>query len=230
MYRELNQRGPEAEQLASVRAAVQEMIDQNTRGPIPWHLLGADASALPPNVDVYLDPARQPTYSRQTTQIRDGDMMATHDTLLDRIVFGWGDAHGPVIPEDMWMLHRLHEVSRRRSGECGVDVIAASAQKRTRDDGRWTRKPMMTAEKAAQALVQLAKRLYPDEALAQACFKEVPQTAEIHGIDEDLRMRKPDFSALVVYRDGMKAFLEESRTIAEIQAAIGKQHIWRAAH
>jgi hypothetical protein len=39
MYRELNQRGPEAEQLASVRAAVEEMIDQNTPGPIAWHLL-----------------------------------------------------------------------------------------------------------------------------------------------------------------------------------------------
>ena len=106
-------------------------------------------------------------------------MMATHDTLLDRIVFG-----APVFAEDMWMLHQLHEVSRRRSGECGVDVIVASAQRRAKEEGRWARKPMMTAEKAAQALVQLAKQLYPDEALAQACFKEVPQTAEIYGIDE----------------------------------------------
>ena len=58
----------------------------------------------------------------------------------------------------------------------------------------------------------------------------MPQTAEIHGIDEDLRMRKPDFSELVVYRGGMAAFLEESRTIAEIQVAIGKQNIWSGAH
>ena len=96
MYRELNQRGPEAEQLASVRAAVEEMIDQNTPGPIAAYLLGAEASELGPNVEVYIDTTRQPTYSRMTTQVRDGDMMATHDTLLDRIVFG-----APVFAEDM---------------------------------------------------------------------------------------------------------------------------------
>ena len=38
MYRELNHRGPEADQLASVRA-VQEMTDQNTPGPMSQHLL-----------------------------------------------------------------------------------------------------------------------------------------------------------------------------------------------
>ena len=43
-------------------------------------------------------------------------------------------------------------------------------------------------------------------------------------------MRKPDFSALAKYRDAMAAFLEESRTIAEIQTATQKQVIWRRAH
>ena len=61
MYRELNQRGPETEQLASVRAAVEEMIAQNTPGPISWHLLGAQASELGDGVELYIDTARQPT-------------------------------------------------------------------------------------------------------------------------------------------------------------------------
>ena len=224
MYRELNHRGPEADQLASVRASVQEMIDQNTPGPIAWYLLGADASNLGDGVTVHIDTARQPTYSRQTTQIRDGDMRATHDTLLDRIVFG-----EVVFAEDMWHLHRIHEVSRRRSGECGVDVIVASAQRKTHGDGWKGHEPMMTAEKAAQALVQLAREMFPDEALAKATFTEVAQTAEIHGIDEDLRMRQPDFSALIVYREGMAAFLRKDRTIEEIQTALTK-NIWRGAH
>ena len=84
--------------------------------------------------------------------------------------------------EDMWQLHRLHEVSRRRSGECGLDVIVASAQKR---QGHYKkRQPMLTAEEAAQALVKLAREVDPEGALAtHAKLEEVPQTAEIAGVD-----------------------------------------------
>ena len=66
--------------------------------------------------------------------------------------------------EDMWQLRHLHEVSRRRCGECGLDVIVASAQKRQGINHR--RQPMMTAERAAQALLTLAREIDPEGALA----------------------------------------------------------------
>ena len=86
--------------------------------------------------------------------------------------------------EDMWQMHRIHEVSRRRNGECGLDVIVASAARR--QGANHTREPILTAEEAAQKLVQLALELDPDGALAKhAIFEEVPQTAEIAGVDEE---------------------------------------------
>ena len=72
--------------------------------------------------EVHIDRDRQPTISVQTTYVRDGGL--TVDTMLDRVVFG-----EPILAEDTWQLGQLHEVSRRRSGECGVDVIVASAQR-----------------------------------------------------------------------------------------------------
>ena len=147
----------------------------------------------------------------------------TADTLLDRVIFG-----APVMAEDMWQLHHLHEVSRRRSGECGLDVIVASAQKRQGINHR--RQPMMTAEKAA--LLTLAREIDPEGALAtHAKFEEVPQTAEIAGVGEDLRLRAPDLTSLQKFKDGMRAFLSKRpRTVQEIQKAMEKQHIWRGGH
>ncbi len=111
----------------------------------------------------------------QEAYVRDG--RRTVDTILDRVVFG-----EPVLAEDMRNLHRLHESSRRRNNECGLDVIVASAtQRQGHTHGR---QPMMTAEQAAQKLVQLALELDPHGALAtHAVFEDVPQTAEIVGID-----------------------------------------------
>ena len=73
-----------------------------------------------PDVELHVDTARRPTFDVQSQYVRDGQRTA--DTLLDRVVFG-----EPVLAEDMWNLHRIHEVSRRRNGECGLDVIVASA-------------------------------------------------------------------------------------------------------
>ena len=53
--------------------------------------------------------------------------------------------------EDMWQLHRQHEVSRRRNGECGLDVIVASAQQRQGLNHK--RQPMMRAEKVVSGNV-----------------------------------------------------------------------------
>ena len=84
-------------------------------------------------------------------------------------------------------MSRLHEVSRRRSGECGLDVIVCAAmQRRHTKDGYKQRVPMMCADEAAQILVRLAQEIDPESAWAQATFQEVPQTQEILGIDEDL--------------------------------------------
>ena len=146
------------------------------------------------------------------------------DTLLDRVVFG-----EPVMAEDMWQLHRLHEVSRRRHGECGLDVIVASAQQRQGQHKK--RQPMMTAERAAQTLVELARELDPDGELAtHAVFEDFPQTAEIVGVNEDLRLRAPNTSSLDKFKAGMQAFLAKPRSVQEIQKAAEKQHIWRRGH
>ena len=77
---------------------------------------------------------------------------------------------------------------------------------------------MLTAEQAAQALVQLARELDPDGALAtHAVFEDVPQTAEIVGIDEDLRLRAPDAGCLQQFKAGMQAFLAKPRSVQEVQ-------------
>ncbi len=87
---------------------------------------------------------------------------------------------------------------------------------------------MMTAEQAAQKLVQLARELGPDGALAtHAVFEDVPQTAEIVGIDEDLRLRAPNAACLQQFKPGMQAFLAKPRSVQEVQKAAEKQHIWR---
>ena len=66
---------------------------------------------------------------------------------------------------------------------------------------------MLTAEQAAQTLVQLALELDPDGTLAtHAIFEDVPQTAEIAGIDEDLRLRAPDAACLQQFKAWMEAF------------------------
>ena len=163
---------------------------------------------MPPSdfgaVDMYIDTARRPTFDVQTTHVRDG--RPTADTLLDRVVFG-----EPILAEDMWQMHRIHEVSRRRNGECGLDVIVASATRR--QGANHTREPMEAAQK-------LALELDPDGALAtHAIFEEVPQTAEIAGADEELRLRALDLTCLQPFEAGMRAFLKTARSVQDIQKA-----------
>ena len=86
---------------------------------------------------------------------------------------------------------------------------------------------MMCADDAAQTLVRLAQQIDPESAWAQATFQEVPQTQEILGIDEDLRMRAPDLSALKQFKDGMRQFLAKARTVQETLKATEKQHVFR---
>ena len=86
----------------------------------------------------------------------------------------------------------------------------------------------MTAQQAAQVLVQLAMQHDPDGALAaHALFDEVCQTAEIVGIDEDLPLRAPNAACFEPFKAGMQAFLAKPRSVAEVQKAAEKGHIWR---
>ncbi len=214
LSRELRARGSEAEQRRQVKEAVEAYLQG----------LGGEAAELDfyegdENVIVRYDSTREITYSMQTQGIRDGELTA--DTILDRVVFG-----EPIMAEDMWQLGQLHEVSRRRSGECGLDVIVASATQWT-GHGRNTRKPMLTVEQAAETLVRLARETEPDGDIAKASFKEVPQTAEIVGIDSDLRTRSPDVSSLLPFKAGMTAFLSKPRSLDEVRVAVDKQNIWR---
>ena len=86
---------------------------------------------------------------------------------------------------------------------------------------------MLTAEQAAETLVRLARETEPGGDLAQASFKEVPQTAEIVGIDSDLRTRNPDVSGLLPFKVGMQAFLNKPRSLDEVRTAVDKGKVWR---
>ena len=65
----------------------------------------------------------------------------TVDTVLDRVVFG-----ELVTPFDLYQRNRLNETSRRRNGECGLDVIVGGKQ--------------LIADMAAETLVKLAKKYF----------------------------------------------------------------------
>ena len=92
------------------------------------------------DVEMFVDTTRRPTFDKQEVGVRDGKF--TINTILDRVVFG-----EPIFADDLWQKHRLHESSRRRNGECGLDVIVASAMQR-HGHGR---RQMLTAQKAAGA-------------------------------------------------------------------------------
>ena len=70
-----------------------------------------------PGVEIVVDPERALTYSLLKT----GRGGKTVDTVLDRVVFG-----KPVTPFDLYQRNNLHETSKRRSGECGLDVIVCN--------------------------------------------------------------------------------------------------------
>ena len=209
---ELQARGSEDEQKRVVTTAVERYLQDSVAG---WN--GAlDVYMGDDDIEVLYDDSRSIEYSVQTSGIRDGGL--TVDTILDRVVFGT-----PIFPEDMWQLAQLHESSRRRSGECGIDVIVASANKRYNN----TRKPMLTAKSAAEALIELAIELDPDGALAKTAFTEVVSTEEVAGIDNALKDYKPDKSKLTPFVDGMRAFLNKPCTIDGLMLAIERRHIWR---
>ena len=88
-------------------------------------------------VHVEVDDQKEIMYSAMRTGLSDGQR--TVDVVLDRIVFG-----APVTSYDLWRKMHLHETSRQHSEHCGIDVIVAGSG--------------LSAEQAAQTLVQLAKK------------------------------------------------------------------------
>ena len=192
----------------NVRGAPQEAMSQLTRFYEQWLNSGAAEQTLVPSSEfkgakLIVDTSRGPRFDLQHAYVRDGQR--TVDTLLDRVVFGT-----PLFAEDMWNMHKLHETSRRRNNECGIDVIVASAYQR---QGQFhKRQPMMTAEEASQKLIEVALEHDADGALAShADFVEVCQTDEIAGIDEDLRLRKPDCASIEPFKAGMLAFCDKAK-------------------
>jgi len=208
----------------NVRGAPQEAMSQLNRFYDQWLASGtADQLLIPPSdykgAKMIVDTSRRPRFDMQHAYVRDGKR--TVDTILDRVVFGT-----PLFAEDMWNMAKLHESSRRRNNECGLDVIIASAYRR---QGKWNkRQPMMTADEASQALIQVAIEHDPNGALAtHAQFDEVCQTDEIAGIDEDLRLRNCDGASIEPFKAGMLAFVATPRSVADIEKAAEKGNIWR---
>ena len=211
----------------NVRGTDQEKFEQLNRAYDAWIASGKAEEVLVPTSDfgasdLRIDFERRPTFDVQKAYVRDGKLTA--DTILDRVVFG-----DPIMAEDMWQMHRIHEVSRRRNGECGLDVIVAAATQRQGHHRQ--RQLLMSAEEASRKLVELAREFDPNGALAtHSIFEDIPLTAEIAGVDEDLRLRAPDITSLQPFEAGMRAFLAKSRSVQDIQTAATKQHIWRKCY
>ena len=181
-----------------------------------------------PNVELVVS-NRGLSYSAQTTGItRSGER--TVDTFLDQIVFGM-----PITGFNLWQVSHLHETSRRRNHECGIDVIVAAATRRSTKGGSQIRNKI-TADEAAQELVSLAKEHFPDSSLANYEQWEAPLTQThdtlIHRIKLDLKNRNlvgdtPLKDQLRVYLTKMRKFLAKPKTFAEIVEGINKGNIYR---
>ena len=131
---------------------------------VPEEYLSSPEADDDEDVTAIIDPHRPFTYDVQHTSVT-GTGALSVDTLLDQVVFGL-----PVTSHDLWMKCHLHETSRRRNGECGINVVVASSSWRHQaTDGRRTTQNMITAEHGSLTLVNLAPEHFPYSALAQAC-------------------------------------------------------------
>ena len=180
------------------------------------------------DVTTLVDHDRPFTYDVQRTGVTGSGALSV-DTMLDQVVFG-----NPVTSHDIWMKCHLHEGSRRRNGECGIDVIVASSSWRQKHaDGSRTTQSMFNADQVVTTLVAMAKKDFPDSAWAQACSFEEPQdhsrTLAAMEVDATLRSRglvkTPGGlelqKKLEPYLPKMLIFLQKPRTLDEIAANKG---------
>ena len=128
------------------------------------------------------------------------------DTILDRVVFG-----EPVTPFDLYQRNQLHEASRRRNGECGLDVIVCSKLKNT-----------LTADMAAEKLVKLAKEHFPDSDLANSTW-----TAPAVSVKLEIKNRKVNAGPLKQFVPRLKDYCKNGRTMKELKLALQKQKVFR---
>ena len=121
-----------------------------------------DPSGLGPNVTAEVD-TPPVTFSIQSSGLSDNGSR-TIDTFLDQVVFGM-----PITGFDLWQKAQLHETSRRRNMECGLDVIVASATNRAPIGHGYAAqvRKQFTAYEAAQVLVDIAKEQFPYSSLAK---------------------------------------------------------------
>ena len=186
------------------------------------------------DVEIVYDYSRPLTFDMQRTGVTNSGAMSV-DTLLDRVVFGL-----PVTSPDLWAKCHLHEASRRRNGECGIDVIVASGSWRQKhSDGCRTTRTMFTAEQAACELVKLAKEHFPDSALALACSFEglENEAADQAAMEVDKMLFARGLvkttagtnlqRELEAYLPKMLQFLQKGRNFEEIWDAMQKGNIFR---
>lgn len=225
--------GPDAqEQIQRMLRAWQEWFRAEWPDTVPPEYMDSP-SADTEGVKTVVDQDRPWTYDVQQTGVTGSGALSV-DTMLDQVVFG-----APVTSHDLWMKCHLHENSRRRNGECGLDVIVASASWRHQHaDKSRTTKALFTADQAAAELVALAKEHFPDSALAQACNFDEPQDdacAAAVEVDTALRSRglvktpaATDLQKLLEpYLPKMLDHLQTPRTFDEIAEAHRKGNIYR---
>ena len=182
------------------------------------------------NVDTIVDPSRAFTYDAQRTGVTSSGARSV-DTVLDQVVFGC-----PVASHDLWMKSHLHEGSRRRNGQCGIDVIVASSSWRHQhSDGSRSTKALFTAEQAAVELVSLARKHFPDSALAQGGDFSKPYDDTFSLVDSELASRGLVNSlasdrlevSFGPYLPKLLAFLKKPKDLDDIYAAMCKGNIYQ---
>ena len=151
-----------------------------------------------PGVGIVVD-SRALSYSLRKTG-RGGRAV---DTVLDRVVFG-----EPVTPFDLYQRNKLFETSRRRNGECGLDVIVCGQA--------------MTAYQAAETLVALAKEHFPDSDLANSAW-----TAPGVSVALEIRKRNVDSAPLRQFVPRLKDYCSNGRSIRDLKLALQKQKVFR---
>ena len=154
-----------------------------------------------PGVEIVVDPERALSYNLHKT----GRGGKTVDTVLDRVVFG-----EPVTPFDLYQRNQLHEASRRRNGECGLDVIVCGKHL------------TLTADMAAEKLVKLAKEHCPDSDLANSTW-----TAPAVNVKLEIKNRKVDAGPLRKFVPRLKDYCKNGRTMKELKLALQKQKVFR---
>ena len=114
---------------------------------------------------------------------------------------------------DLWRKMHLHETSRQHSEHCGIDVIVAGTG--------------LNAEQAAQTLVQLAKRHYPESPLAQVSDWKAPVQHGRVKIEVARRCTNKLREELRPYVSGMVKFLKKPRPVEVIKKALWSGSVYR---